>query len=935
MVTGSNLKRVTGAGTLTQTPLILFLCFFLSIEAAHTANNKRRSSTQNISSERGSSDQAQYLNSFYSFLKFMKQETGEVRRGEENLYSVLLTRSTRFFVHELKERLDKGKPTPLISRRDSEIKDTMTVMIQLIDNIPVLLGEAGVGKTAILEAIAQAILRNEIPNLPLYEEVFKDAEIIEVTPAMLSSLAKSYDDASQAMGVERYLTSLIEAMDAYEAASGQRKNVILFIDEAHSLTDTQVNALKRYQNSIAKSISMVMASTSGEYYRRFRYDPAALRRTQPIPIKEFSESETIEMLKEGWLDVFKNKYNVDFSDDAIKATVVRGKEIYGGLARPAAPLKLLHQLGAFFYDKSNGRPVTIKPKDVHEFIVKVTGLPVSARDPAGLDAYFKELERKIKSEVIGQDEAVDALLELWRKVLTGPSGRPESLLLTGKSGVGKTLLFQVFAKYALGSEERMHTMTGVGMSNGDYPLSDEFGLPVGLRAGKDFSGKLMDFVTDPSRGKYSGIIFIDEFEKANAELYVKLLSILGEGYDNGYDGVRRFFPRHIFVFASNKGANEVFPDSYVNWSGPQIEERLQEYRSDELVKSLFSDKLTPEFLGRISRALFSRPMFKDLALDIGKIEIEKFKKYSESNFDYLIEVSDELTGHLVLTSLNLRYGFRPTKNYIELVLSEARILAATHWNLADEAYLKMDLVKNDSGHHELVITNLSEDEEGSEIKYLLPAPTSIEKKSALDEKELRAFALREAARITANYENVTQLRFIHTVFNLPDELASENGYLMGTSLFRLKEDQILKYSRERVLHRMAMLFAGRVALEMADLEPDLSWREDLNTLRGMAREFLLDHGGSDKLLSVEVKDNGGYHLTSNQKNILDEEVLSLFKEAQELSQEILSANLNLLGALTDIIATNGGVSRLEVEDLKAGSAQFSSIKSCHEVLKGP
>ncbi len=479
------------------------------------------------------------------------------------------------YARDLTKDAREGKLDPVIGRVD-EINRVIQILARRTKNNPVLVGDPGVGKTAIVEGLAQAITEGRVPP------VLQGARVVALDLAGVVAGTKYRGE------FEERLRQIIE-----ELKSGK---VIAFLDELHTLigaggAEGTLDAANILKPALSRGeIQLIGATTTGEYHRYVEKDAALERRFQPVIVLEPSPEETLEILK-GLRPRYEAHHGVAIPDDILKTSVRIGERGMPGRNFPDKAIDLIDEAASRVrLNASLGLPVltdedetpVVGREDLEAVLDSWGGVYVDESEEKNL----LELEDRLREQVVGQDEAVHALAAALRRAKVGLGGRTRvtaSFLFVGPSGVGKTQLAKALAQTLFGSER---ALIRFDMSEFQEPhsISKLIGAPPGY-VGHEQGGRL----TEAVRKQPFSVVLLDEIEKAHPDVYGAFLQVLDDGRLT--DGLGRTvdFRRVILIMTSNTGFNV----------GPAIGFTDSEVDSESPLKALFA----PEFLDRLDEVI--------------------------------------------------------------------------------------------------------------------------------------------------------------------------------------------------------------------------------------------------------------------------------------------------------------------------------------------
>lgn len=556
---------------------------------------------------------------------------------------------------DLTEEARAGKLDP-IAGRDKEIERVIHIVLRRTKNNPIIIGEAGVGKTAIVEGLAQKIVSGQVPKDLANKKIFQ------------LDLASMIAGASHRGEFEERLKSIINETIA---SQGQ---IILFIDEIHTLIgagDTQgaLDASNIIKPDLARGhLQIIGTTTTTEYRKHFEKDKAFERRFQPIICEEPTEEVAVEMLQ-----VIKPKYekfhNVVFPDDTLIAAVKLSKKYIGERHLPDKGVDLLDEAGAQVkLELENGKRQSnqVDKKDIEVVVSNWTGIPIT-KLTEDESAKLLKLEDKIHERLIDQQEAVTAVAEAVRRGRIGLSAanRPiASFVFLGPTGVGKTELAKALAELLFGRDDAL-----VRLDMSEYMEKHEvaklIGAPPGY-VGYEEGGQL----TEAVRQKPYSIVLLDEVEKAHPDVFNILLQLLEDGRLTDNKGNTISFKNTIVICTSNIGSAMIQQKlSDANGNAQKTEEQqaaefgeLSQLVSDELHKFF-----RPELLNRFDDIVIFKPLRKQDMSAIAKLGIAKTEKLLEEQ-GYKLTATDQAIAQLAEEGYDQAYGARPLRRLIQTAI---------------------------------------------------------------------------------------------------------------------------------------------------------------------------------------------------------------------------------------------------------------------------
>ena len=611
------------------------------------------------------------------------------------------------FGRDLTELARQGKLDPVIGRA-TEIERVIQVLSRRTKNNPVLLGEAGVGKTAIVEGLAQLVIDSNVP------ELLRDRRIVVLDLAMMVAGTK-------------YRGQFEERIKAVMNEVRRAKNTILFIDELHTLVgarqapseapiDRASNVLKP---ALARGeIQCIGATTLDEYRKYIEKDGALERRFQQIIVNPPSKDETVEILK-GLRDRYEAHHRVQITDDALGQAVELSDRYITGRCLPDKAIDVIDEAGARVRLKAMTRPPDLKDIDtqieqlsqekeaavaeqdferaaslrdqadklkkkketvtrewrekskeidgivdeevIREVVGKMTGVPLTKINKDET-ARLLTMEDDLHKAVVSQHEAICAIAKAVRKSRAGlkdPKRPIGSFIFAGPTGVGKTLLAKSLAKFMFGDE---NALVQIDMSeySEKHNVSRLIGAPPGY-IGYEEGGQL----TEKIRRRPYSVVLLDEIEKAHPEVWNMLLQIMEEGRLTDNVGRTVDFKNSILIMTTNTGAEQISGKTEYGLAGLARKNEDATYEAmKQKLKVEMERNFRPEFLNRVDDIIVFRSLTKDNLKHIIDIELTKVSKRLKEKALNLV-MTDEAKEFLISKGTSLDYGAWPMRRAIE------------------------------------------------------------------------------------------------------------------------------------------------------------------------------------------------------------------------------------------------------------------------------
>ena len=538
------------------------------------------------------------------------------------------------FCQNLNEYAKSSVKNPLIGRADV-IEKMIQTLGRRQKNNPLLLGDSGVGKTAIVEGLAERIVSGDVP------EFLKNKIIYAMDLGSLLAGAKYRGDFEG-----RLKKILKEARD--------RGDVILFIDEIHNLVGAgstsggSMDAANLLKPVLSKSeISCIGATTFQEYRQHFEKDRGLNRRFQRVDITEPTPADTLLILN-GIKEKYEKFHQVVYSTESVQSCIDLSQKYISAGKFPDKAIDLMDEVGSFV--KLSLKKETVEPADVLSVVSRISGVPttqMSADDSQNL----KDLDLKLKALVYGQDEAIDMLARSIKFVRSGLENKEKpwgSFLFAGPTGVGKTEVCKQLARI-LGIQFQRFDMSEYMEK---HAISRLVGAPPGY-VGFEQGGQLTEAV---SKNPFS-LILLDEIEKAHSDIYQILLQVMDGGRLTDGNGRTVDFKNCLIVMTSNAGASDL-AKGFIGLSPVNKNDRRSV--SSDAIKKTF----TPEFLNRLDHIIY----FNSLTMDLIELVVEKFLnelKMSLIQKNIQFSFTDLSVKYLAKVSYDPIYGARPVARKID------------------------------------------------------------------------------------------------------------------------------------------------------------------------------------------------------------------------------------------------------------------------------
>ncbi len=614
------------------------------------------------------------------------------------------------FGRDLTELAKQGKLDPVIGR-EREIERAIQILCRRTKNNPVLLGEAGVGKTAIVEGFAQRVVEGNVP------ELLADRRIVVLDLAMMVAGTK-------------YRGQFEERIKAVMNEVRRVKNTILFIDELHTLVgaggaEGAIDASNVLKPALARGeIQCIGATTLDEYRKYIEKDSALDRRFQIIMVEPATKSEAVEILK-GLRDRYESHHRVTITDEAVEASVELSSRYITGRCLPDKAIDVIDEAGARVRLKGMTKPPDLKEIDeeverlnkekeeavanqdfekaaglrdqadklkkkkqtmtkdwreksreadgvvdeevVAEVISKMTGIPLTRMSTEDTKRLM-EMESELHQRVVGQNEAIKSISKAVRRSRSGlkdPKRPTGCFVFAGPTGVGKTLLAKALAQFMFGDDE---ALIQIDMSEymEKHNVSRLIGAPPGY-VGFEEGGQL----TEKIRRRPYSVVLLDEIEKAHPDVFNMLLQVMEEGRLTDSFGRNVDFRNVILIMTTNAGAEAIKNESAFGFQKPDGDASYESMKSrvNERIEKVFR----PEFINRVDDIIIFHHLTVEDLKEVIDIELAKVRERLAER-GLRLELTEEAKKFLIKKGSDTDFGARPLRraleNYIEDPVSE-------------------------------------------------------------------------------------------------------------------------------------------------------------------------------------------------------------------------------------------------------------------------
>ena len=553
--------------------------------------------------------------------------------------------------HDLTRQAEQGLLDPVVGR-EVEIERVVQILSRRKKNNPILIGEPGVGKSAIVEGIALRILTEEAGAL-------KGKRIVTL------------DIASMVAGTT-YRGQFEERMKQVITELQNHPEVILFIDEIHTLIGAgnasgSLDAANILKPALARGeVQCIGATTTAEYAKSIEKDGALERRFQKVPVRPTTTEETLDILTR--LSAHYAQYHhVVYTEEVIKACVTLSERYLTDRAFPDKAIDVMDEVGARSHARQqalgeNGNePYVLTTDDVASVVSMMSGVPVQ-RVAKAENEHLRTMSESLRRRIMGQDKAVETVVRAIQRSRLGlrdPKRPIGTFFFLGQTGVGKTYLAQCLAEELFGTKDAM-----IRFDMSEYmekhTVSLLVGAPPGYVAHED-GGKL----TEAVRRKPYSIILFDEIEKAHPDIFNILLQVLDEGRLTDRQGHIVDFRNTVIVLTSNVGTRQLQEFHSIGFGGTEEQQRTNH---QTLLKAL-QKQFPPEFVNRIDNIITFEPLSREIIASIVRIEIGLLQQRLKAQ-GHQLTVGQEAVQQLVEKSYDPKNGARPVKRAVQTYLED-------------------------------------------------------------------------------------------------------------------------------------------------------------------------------------------------------------------------------------------------------------------------
>ena len=667
---------------------------------------------------------------FADLLRLLSEDSPVANYSDSSFSSSVDTNTPTLnqYGKNLTELAKESKLDPVIGRKN-EIQRIIEILSRRTKNNPVLIGEPGVGKTAVVEGLAQMIVDNKVP------EILKNKKVVSLDMSAMVAGAKYRGDFE-----ERLKNVLQEIKKA--------GNIILFIDEMHTIigagaAEGAMDAANILKPLLSRGeIQIIGATTLNEYRKHIEKDAALERRFQTVIVDEPTTEDTVKILR-GLKDKYEAHHKVKITDEAIKAAVDLSERYINDRFLPDKAIDLIDEAcskiklrtvtmpknildmenkiekvskekeeaiisqsfekAAKLRDeekelkdkvnkarenwkkKGENKEASVNAEDIANVVSAWTKIPVTKLTKTESEK-LKNLDLELKKRVIGQDDAVEALARAIKRARVGlqNENRPiGSFMFLGPTGVGKTELTKALAENLFGNENQLIRLDMSEFMEA-HSVSKLIGSPPGY-VGYDEGGQL----TEQVRRKPYSIVLFDEIEKAHPDVFNMLLQILDDGRLTDSTGRTVSFKNTVIIMTSNAGARNIVEHHSIGFMNKEDSKKDYEKTRDEVMAEL-KKIFRPEFLNRLDDIIVFKKLSNESIEKITKIMLDEFIKRLEKK-NIKVDVSDDVIKYISKVGFDDTYGARPLRRAIQSKIEDKFAEEMLDGNIKEDSNVKIDL----------------------------------------------------------------------------------------------------------------------------------------------------------------------------------------------------------------------------------------------------
>ncbi|MEC9282246.1 MAG: AAA family ATPase [Bdellovibrionota bacterium] len=636
--------------------------------------------------------------------KDLRQRLEAVKKGTANkdvhdqVDKLLITLRADLMFLEKQRKID-GKSFEIYGR-DAETKSILDSFIMIEGPIPFIVGEAGSGKTALIQNFVQTLLESKYPKFSQYLSAFSDTGVMEVSARDILLVAQYSNPITVLRACRDYFEGLNNVF-----SRDLKEKVIVVVRDAHLLPEQTFYHISQIQKR-SDHVRFLMQGESKRTNSIFQAEESLKDKYKKINTLELRDEIVSDILLENWIPKFQDYYYLKFSPKVVDLIVKSSPIMYPDLGLLNSSIRFAQDVSLFAYNdfvnskskNSSNRNVTVA--DVYRIIEQKLGLPVNPFEATKFMQFQTNLEEKLNEEVLGQTRMVHDVVQLFGDLLQDRKRNIRVGMLLGPTGVGKTEVGNAIAKLALNNKNAFLELDGNAYKD-PTSMNTLTGSGEGYAGSK--KGVLGEFLLNESRGANTAVILINEFEKAHEDIATKLMEFFDKGKLALGDGSVAVPKKVLVLLTSNKADAMVYPDGIDTWSQAELENHIRSFDSDK-IKELFTSSQGPNdgftlhnsITARIDRFTLAMPITKEIAPKIAEKLLSYHVRQALETYGLKVRFTDEVVRNLSLTNYNMKEGARQIVKRTELLFNTAMTEARSNkdWDLQEGSRLSLKLSKD-------------------------------------------------------------------------------------------------------------------------------------------------------------------------------------------------------------------------------------------------
>jgi ATP-dependent Clp protease ATP-binding subunit ClpA len=587
---------------------------------------------------------------------------------------------SQYWTDELIFRRKNGADLKVYSR-DEAANRIMDVLARRKDRLPLLVGDLGVGRNKVTYRLVQMIADGLIPDSEVHKDLFENAEVIQISLRAMEDRKMSLGRLqSLALKVQtkyrRRIILLIKDFDNFVLRNGPMGPTIdmellrapVALAQSSDIVRKRDFGTEKSFGYVPMIFTMKSSGFNGAVAERLKADIPG--KYEVISVSELKDEDVVKILEDQWLESYQFRFGVKIEKKALELSVRNAQRLFPDDPKTHAAIKVLQDV-AISAVRKDGAKAVVTGSTVSEYVGKRLGVPVDPTDVVAVQKYRAELKAALNAEVIGQSRMVSDVVDSFISLFQDTKRPVRSAMIMGPTGVGKTLLASKVAARAFGNPKAFLELQGSAIQEKEQ-LWTYFGAANGYKSADQTKGIVCDWLDDPTRGRFGGVIVINEAEKACSDFFTQIMEFLDSGVIVCGDGKPRYARNHLVLFTSNRGSKLMFPPTIANWTNAEIDARVAKLDSEEnkrffLTKTDGKDtkQLPIEILQRIDIFSPGAPMTRENAIKILQNTSRSLEKAAAANDQLEIKIDDSMIQHFVDARDYKSIGVRPIEREFE------------------------------------------------------------------------------------------------------------------------------------------------------------------------------------------------------------------------------------------------------------------------------